>query len=236
MPLHPTWQEIAVRLLLTLLAGASIGLDRGISGQAAGLRTVILVCLAASVAMIQANVLLSVGGKTSGSFGVMDLMRLPLGILTGVGFIGGGAIFRRGDLVAGVTTAATLWVVTVIGLCLGGGQIGLGVSATILSVITLWGVKWLEMRIPREQHATLVIASATGSSASELADTFTQLGCRGQFRRQSEGHANGEIKQSFDISWKRSDVAGPPIEMLKLLNERYRVISFQLTSESRHQS
>lgn len=50
---------------------------------------------------------------------MMDLMRLPLGILTGVGFIGGGSILKKGDLVTGITTAATLWVVTVIGLCLG---------------------------------------------------------------------------------------------------------------------
>jgi putative Mg2+ transporter-C (MgtC) family protein len=56
-----------------------------------------LVGLAASVAMIQANILLAIGGKTTTSFGVMDLMRLPLGILTGVGFIGGGAISRRGQ-------------------------------------------------------------------------------------------------------------------------------------------
>jgi putative Mg2+ transporter-C (MgtC) family protein len=55
-----------------------------------------------------------------------DLMRLPLGILIGVGFIGGGAILRRDDIVVGVTTAATLWLVTVIGLCLGGGQLALG--------------------------------------------------------------------------------------------------------------
>jgi len=66
-----------------------------------------LVGLAASVAMIQANLLLPVAGKTSASFGVMDLMRLPLGILTGVGFIGAGAILKRGDLVTGMTTAAT---------------------------------------------------------------------------------------------------------------------------------
>jgi MgtC family len=52
-------------------------------------------------------------------------MRLPLGILTGVGFIGGGTILKRGDLVTGVTTAATLWLVTVIGLCFGGGQLAL---------------------------------------------------------------------------------------------------------------
>ena len=53
-------------------------------------------------------------------------MRLPLGILTGVGFIGGGAILKKGGSITGVTTAATLWIATVIGLCLGGGQLALG--------------------------------------------------------------------------------------------------------------
>jgi putative Mg2+ transporter-C (MgtC) family protein len=75
--------------------------------------------------------------------------------LTGVGFIGGGAILRRGDLVAGVTTAATLWVMTVIGLCLGGGQLGLGISAALLAVFTLWILKWVDTRIPREHCAML---------------------------------------------------------------------------------
>lgn len=119
MPLEPTRPDIAIRLVLTILACSAIGLNRGARGHAAGFRTTILVGLAASVAMIQANILLSLDGKTPGSFAVMDLMRLPLGILTGVGFIGGGSILKKGDLVTGITTAATLWVVTVIGLCLG---------------------------------------------------------------------------------------------------------------------
>lgn len=72
-----------------MIAGALLGLDRGARGQAAGLRTIILVALAAAIAMVQANILLPVDGKTSASFGVLDLMRLPLGVLTGVGFIGG---------------------------------------------------------------------------------------------------------------------------------------------------
>jgi putative Mg2+ transporter-C (MgtC) family protein len=77
--------------------------------KAAGLRTTILVCMAASVAMLQMNYLLPLTGHASDSFVTNDLMRLPLGILTGVGFIGGGAILRRGSLIVGVTTAATLW-------------------------------------------------------------------------------------------------------------------------------
>jgi putative Mg2+ transporter-C (MgtC) family protein len=104
MPLSPTWAHITIRLVLTMLAGAVIGFDRGARGHAAGLSTTILVGLAASVAMIQANILLPLAGKTPESFSVMDLMRLPLGILTGVGFIGGDTIVKKGDLVIGVTT------------------------------------------------------------------------------------------------------------------------------------
>src|SRR5438105_7946486 len=144
MPLFPSWSEICVRLVLTMLAGAIIGFNRGARGQAAGFRTTILVCLAASVAMIQANILLPLSGKTPESFAVMDLMRLPLGILTGVGFIGGGTILKKGDAVAGVTTAATLWLVTGIGLCLGGGQLIAGSIATAFGGLPLWLRKWVD--------------------------------------------------------------------------------------------
>jgi hypothetical protein len=76
---NPTWLEIALRLVLTLIAGAIIGFNREANGHFAGLKTTSLVGLAASVAMVQANILLRVAGKTAGSFAVMDLMRLPWG-------------------------------------------------------------------------------------------------------------------------------------------------------------
>lgn len=235
MPLHPTWQDIALRLILTMIASAIIGFNRGARGHAAGLRTTILVGLAASVAMIQANILLSLGGKTAESFGVMDLMRLPLGILTGVGFIGGGAILKRGDLVTGVTTAATLWATTVIGLCLGGGQLELGVTATMLAVITLWALRWLDMRIPREQRAMLVINAALGSSSvRELADLISPRGYRAQFHRQSRSGDPQHARLWFEISWRRSEVGGPPLDLLKVINEHYSVVFFELTSEDLH--
>ncbi len=116
MPLSPSWTDIIVRLALAMIAGAVLGLNRGARGHAAGLRTTILVTLAAAAAMIQCNILLTLDGKQPGFFAVMDLMRLPLGILTGVGFIGGGAILKKGGSITGVTTAATLWIATVIGL------------------------------------------------------------------------------------------------------------------------
>ncbi|HEV2323791.1 MAG TPA: MgtC/SapB family protein [Terracidiphilus sp.] len=151
------WPAIVVRLILTLLAGALLGFDRSRNGHPAGLRTVLLVTLAASVAMIQMDLLLPTSGKTPVSFGVMDMMRLPLGILTGVGFIGAGAIVRKGNMVLGVTTAATLWFATVVGLCLGGGQEVLGCVAALLGYFVLAALRLLERRFERYQPATLTL-------------------------------------------------------------------------------
>ncbi|QNB16039.1 hypothetical protein G5S35_30640 [Paraburkholderia tropica] len=122
MPLTVSWLDFAGRLALAMVPGTLIGLNRGESGNAAGLRTTLLVCMAACLAMVQVNLLLLQQGKPHDFFVVLDLMRLPLGILSGVGFIVAGSILRKDGLVQGVTTAATMWYVTVIGLCAGGGQ------------------------------------------------------------------------------------------------------------------
>ena len=138
------WPEIALRLFLTVIAGSILGAERSKSGHPAGLRTTLLVMLAASISMIQMNLLLQTNGKPPNSYAVMDLMRLPLGILTGVGFIGAGAIVRKDEMVLGITTAATLWFATVVGLCLGGGQVVLGCVATILGFLILWALRFGE--------------------------------------------------------------------------------------------
>jgi putative Mg2+ transporter-C (MgtC) family protein len=169
MPLSLPWTDIALRLALTVAVGLMLGYNRGEHGKAAGMRTTLLVCLAASVAMMQVNVLLPLAGRTPDSFVMNDLMRLPLGILTGVGFIGGGAILRRGNLVVGVTTAATLWLGTVIGLCIGGGQIALGLAATVLGLFALWALKWVESALRQEAYARFSIETdGTGPTEPEL--------------------------------------------------------------------
>jgi len=157
MPVTITWEHIALRLALSALAAALIGLNRGEHGSPAGLRTNLLVCLAACIAMIQANLLMNTFGKASNSFVVLDLMRLPLGILSGIGFIGAGAILRKEDRISGVTTAATLWFVTVMGLCFGGGQLGLGGAALGLALFVLWAMKLIELRLPQIHHGSLVL-------------------------------------------------------------------------------
>jgi putative Mg2+ transporter-C (MgtC) family protein len=198
-----------------------------------GFRTIILVGLAASVAMIQTNIPLPLSGKTPESFAVMDLMRLPLGILTGVGFIGGGTILKRGDLVTGVTTAATLWVVTVIGLCFGGGQLALGIATTTLTVVTLWILRWVDQKMPREHRATLVVSADDGRAAiSGVPALIAPLKYRAHFRQEKQGSDPGRAEFCFEISWRRPEQATPPLDLLTLVDERYPVISFELTSEN----
>jgi putative Mg2+ transporter-C (MgtC) family protein len=192
-------------MLLTVIAGALIGINRSEGGHSAGLRTTLLVCLAASVAMIQTNLLVPMTGKTPESFAVLDLMRLPLGILTGMGFIGGGAILKKGDMVHGVTTAATLWLVTVIGLCLGGGQLGLGISATALALLILCVLKWLEANLSQVRHACLDVVVEHGGPVDDdlraalLEASFAINSWSIETRRRS-GHLQRTIH--CELKWK----------------------------------
>jgi len=234
MPLHATWADISLRLILTMVAGGMLGFNREARGHAAGLRTTILVALAASVAMIQMNILLPLEGKDQGSFVVMDLMRLPLGILTGVGFLGGGAILKRGGSITGVTTAATLWIATVIGLCFGGGQVALGVIATGLAMLTLWAMQWIDAHIPREHRGTLVVATAPGMPSPDLGNLLRPAGYSVRFLKQSKiepSQNHEQIEIHFEIRWKQAETASPTLEFLAAVNKICNAKSFELISE-----
>lgn len=222
MPITPNWTEIGLRLAATVIAGAFIGLDRERGGHPAGLRTTILVGLAACLSMIQANILLATSQSVNGS---MDILRFPLGILTGVGFIGGGAILRRGDIATGVTTAATLWLITAIGLCFGGGQIAVGSVVTVLAVLILSPLKRVDRWISGNQKGTVSIRLESGSGipdvkavAPELSEaTFTGL------RDIDDGHR----ELIYEIRWK--SVRGVPgaVQIAASLEKSFHVTRFE---------
>lgn len=203
MPLTVSAGDLALRLGLTALAGAAIGINRGEHGRPAGLRTTMLVCLAAAGSMIEANLLLPTTGKAANSFVTLDLMRLPLGVLTGMGFIGGGAIIKRPNLVHGVTTAATLWIVTVIGLCLGGGQLVLGMVLSVLTLAVLWSLKRAEAHLRRDRSATCVISlGAEGPSEGQLRARLEANGVRiknAAFTYDEEGKCR---EYRYGVEWR----------------------------------
>jgi putative Mg2+ transporter-C (MgtC) family protein len=220
--------DIAVRLALTLGAGLILGFNREIHGRPAGLRTTALVALAAALAMIQMNLLLPVDGKGPGSFSVMDVMRMPLGILSGIGFIGGGAILRRGDAVIGVTTAATLWMATVLGLCFGGGQLGLGVAGTTICVLMLWPARWLEASLAREHRARVLLrAGDDGARPKAMAAGLSRLGFKVRFCGQRREPESDLIVLQYELRW-RSNKRDVDADVFRSVEAQYRLVSIEI--------
>jgi putative Mg2+ transporter-C (MgtC) family protein len=225
MPIHLEWSEIALRLACTIVAGFIIGFDRGEHGRPAGLRTTMLVSLAACVAMLQANILLPIAGKAPNSFVSLDLMRLPLGILSGMGFIGAGAIVRRENLVLGVTTAATLWFVTVLGLCFGGGQIALGLIGLFLGTVVLAGLRRFERGMKQDRQGTFtVLANIGGLVEEEVRTDLLKHGYRVISCTLISSAATGSDELTYQIGWHApsSNVAVP--DFVRALSTRPGVI------------
>ena len=145
-------------------------------------------------------------------------MRLPLGILSGMGFIGGGAILKRGDLVLGVTTAATLWFCTVIGLCFGGGQIELGTAGTALGLFVLWGMRTFERQLKQDRHAALSLtldADGPGEdilSSSVLPRAFHILSLAVRYDNVAK-----QRKFTYEMTWRAPLTENQPPEFLQKL-------------------
>ncbi len=200
MHLSITRTEIGIRLLCAVAAGILIGLNRSYHGRTAGLRTMTLVALASCVAMLQANLPLPISGKAPDSFSEIDPMRLPLGILSGMGFIGAGAILRRDDLVVGLTTAASMWFVTVLGLCFGGGQILLGVIGLALGVIVLSGLKLVEDRIQKDHLAKLgIVTESSGPTENEIRGLLSAGGFRIRSTSVAMLHAGADRELNLSV-------------------------------------
>jgi len=222
------WPQIALRIALTVIAGGLIGIERSKSGHFAGLRTTLLVMLAASISMIQMNLLMESNGKPQNSFAVMDLMRLPLGILTGVGFIGAGAIVRKGEMVVGVTTAATIWFSTVIGLCLGGGQLVLGSVGTIIGFLVLRSLRGIENRLEQFQLAELTLSlDENGLSASELHAILEKA--RMRVKSMSLSHSLNDHRKTFvaEVRWPTDKTGSVLPPVLVTLNQLPNLIELQ---------
>ena len=141
-----------ISIILAVVFGAAIGLEREVGGKAAGLRTNVLICLGAAV--------FTIISKYMGAGQEQSLTRIAAQIVTGVGFIGAGAIIQDRGGVHGLTTAATIWLVASIGMACGAGFYNLAVIATFIAILVLIGLGKLEKllarygrkRKPKNQH------------------------------------------------------------------------------------
>jgi putative Mg2+ transporter-C (MgtC) family protein len=217
MPSHVDAYEIALRLACALLAGGLLGLNREVKSHPAGLRTLVLVCLAAALVMIEANLLLSTRLPTGGGFATFDVLRLPLGLLSGVGMLGAGAIIHRTEAVRGVTTAASLWYATAVGLCIGAGLIVLGLTATGLGLLVLWGLRLAEHHLPHRARARLTISADGRLSEDELQ---ARLGAGGfqiaSFQMTYDGPGHYTLEALVHSVDRRGGASQPPLLFTEL--------------------
>ena len=150
--------EYVIRLLLALLAGGLVGLEREVRGREAGFRTNVLVCLGSCMAML---VSISFGvrswDKPDGMNLNIDPSRIAYGVMTGVGFLGAGAIVHNKGSVRGLTTAAGLWCVASIGLACGFGLYVLTMVATFMVLCVLWILDYFEDWLPRLRYRTITV-------------------------------------------------------------------------------
>ena len=149
----------AIRLGVAVLCGAALGLERERKDKAAGLRTVTLITIGATLFMIVSD-LIPVVTKGSESITRVDPSRVASQVVTGIGFLGGGAILQSRGAVRGLTTAAVIWVAAGIGLCIGVGfpLLGGAVTAVVLGVLVALDPvgRWLD-RFGKQSTLELVV-------------------------------------------------------------------------------
>lgn len=132
------WKTDLLPILLAVVCGAAIGLEREFKHKAAGLRTNVLICLGAALFTIISSKM--AGDKDS-------ITRIAAQIVTGVGFLGAGAVIQDRGGIHGLTTAATIWLVASIGMACGAGFYLLAIITTVLAIVVLLGLAQVDKRL-----------------------------------------------------------------------------------------
>ncbi len=147
-----TRAEVVVHLAAALLAGGAIGIERSYHGRPAGFRTHALVCLASTLLMLL-TLYQAAWFRASADVVRIDPTRMAQGIMTGIGFLGAGVIFKEGLNVRGLTTAASIWITAAIGVLIGSGLYFPAALGTVLTLGVLAAFRWIEARLPSHRFA-----------------------------------------------------------------------------------
>jgi putative Mg2+ transporter-C (MgtC) family protein len=173
------WAEILLRVVLAAVLGGAIGFERELREREAGLRTHLLVSVGAAL-----FTLVSAYAWTDWRFStpeglVFDPTRITAQVVSGIGFLGAGAIIRQGLSVRGLTTAATLWVVAAIGMASGAGYYAAAVITTVLVLVSLWPLRLAAYRVSgrfRPEEGRLAVEVPAGASAASVLEVVESAG------------------------------------------------------------
>lgn len=148
----------------SILAGAVIGIEREYRSSPAGFRTHILVCLSSALLMLAAVHQIRWLTDTPDAIIRIDPVRMAHGVLTGIGFLCGGVIFREGFTVRGLTTAASLWATASLGVLFGVGFYGLALLGGLAIVLVLAAIRLTESLLPQRQYAEVRVRFGAGEA------------------------------------------------------------------------
>jgi putative Mg2+ transporter-C (MgtC) family protein len=167
LEIDPVYTEISLRLLAALITGGLIGLERSYHGRPAGFRTHALVCLSTSLLMLVTVYEARWFESSEHVRAAIDPTRMSQGIMTGIGFLGAGAIMKEGLSVRGLTTAASIWITAAIGILIGIGFYYPATIAAALTLGTLSAFRWIEARIPAQFYAHFYVRFIRGAALAE---------------------------------------------------------------------
>ena len=185
-------------MFISLIIGGLTGLEREKSNQFAGFRTHILVAVGSCITSITAVQLFI----SYSSYSNMDPARLPAQVLSGIGFIGAGAILKNSSGITGLTTAAGIWATACIGIAIGYGQYLLGIVAWVLEMITLLSLKRIDKLFFKKSSCNLYL---TISSLDAITTTFAILKeCKISIKNFDVNSKGGQIwTAKYSISYER---------------------------------
>jgi putative Mg2+ transporter-C (MgtC) family protein len=192
------WLEVVGRLLLAAVLGGAVGLERELHEREAGLRTHLLVAVGAALfTLVSAYAWHDFQFSRAGGV-TFDPTRIAAQIVTGIGFLGAGAIIRQGASIRGLTTAATLWVVAAIGLSAGAGYYAAAVATTVIVLASLWPLRVLTSRLiarTRGAEERLVVELPPRSGVSAVLAALERAGGRvGSFRVEPGEGGNTRVE------------------------------------------
>jgi putative Mg2+ transporter-C (MgtC) family protein len=171
-----SWEQELLRVVVAAALGGAVGLERELREREAGFRTHLLVSVGSAL-----FTLVSAYGFSEFAGNSIDPTRIAAQIVTGVGFLGAGAIIRQGFSVRGLTTAATLWVVAAIGMASGAGYYSAAVITTALVLFSLWPLRIISFRVMsryRPETDRLLVQLPTGMSPAPVIEKLESLGGR----------------------------------------------------------
>jgi len=198
---HLTWADNLARLAVAAGLGGAIGFERELREREAGLRTHILVCVGSALFTIVSAYGFRDFLESGDQVIRADPTRIAAQIVTGIGFLGAGAIIRQGLSVRGLTTAATLWVAAAIGIAAGAGYYSGAVVATVITIVALGPLRLLGYRVferLRPEERSIVIELRPGTRTTELLEALESRQAHVEYFQLQDEHDRRIVTLTLD--------------------------------------